>query len=324
MYVAVIRSGAGKRYELRRTIAVADGLGFERVFDLGDNPGRHVGFGRHGLVYGEEMQDSLARLDPDPDDLDRAFAPFAPRGFVPAGDRNRTWTRTVLTRAQEDAIRSLHPFDRRRMAFLRSGEVNLSRIDEVHPKLFRTLVGKCRDELEQLFLSMEQGLAPEESRRYVYAGFNLQRHFPTLTARTMLEAVDPVRLDEVFLLEFCRVHDDPDFVCGLGTGCGPYLRRYLWMHFDCEFPAANGFARMFHDFMNDFRRHRPRPRPVPPDRVRELFGLTLAEIRRMSRREFARVFRKLAMSTHPDKGGDHERFVELLDAYKRIVASKTD
>jgi hypothetical protein len=50
----------------------------------------------------------------------------------------------------------------------------------------------------------------------------------------------------------------------------------------------------------------------------------MAEIRRMSRREFARVFREKAMSAHPDKGGDHEHFVRLLDAYKQIVTTKPE
>ena len=48
------------------------------------------------------------------------------------------------------------------------------------------------------------------------------------------------------------------------------------------------------------------------------------EIRRLSRREFARIFRKKAMSMHPDKGGNHDAFVELLETYKRIVVSKPE
>ena len=50
----------------------------------------------------------------------------------------------------------------------------------------------------------------------------------------------------------------------------------------------------------------------------------MSEIRGMTRREFARVFRKKAMSMHPDKGGDHDAFVELLETYKRIVSSKPE
>jgi hypothetical protein len=52
--------------------------------------------------------------------------------------------------------------------------------------------------------------------------------------------------------------------------------------------------------------------------------MAMEEIRKLSRREFAKVFRKRAMSMHPDKGGDHDAFVELLETYKRIVTSKPE
>lgn len=276
------------------------------------------------MSYTEELLEALAHLDLDPDSLDEAFAPFAPQGYSPSADRGKVWRRTVPTRVQEDEIRALHPFDRRRMAYLRSGEVNLSRIDEVNPKMFRGLVGKGRDEVEQLFLRMERELPLREARNYVHAILNLQRHFADLTARTMPEALDPDCLDEAFMREFCAILGDPSFGRGLPTGPEAYLRRYALLHFDFDFPAADGFRRIYEDFMNDFRRLPPRPRPVQPERVRELFGLTMAEIRKMSRREFARVFRKKAMSMHPDKGGDHDAFVELLETYKRMIRGKSE
>ncbi|MBU4524670.1 MAG: hypothetical protein KUA37_16360 [Desulfomicrobium sp.] len=324
MYVAVLRDGRSVRYELRRSVPMDGGFGFEMLADLGDDPGRLVHFGRFGISYAEELLERLAVLDLDMDALDAAFAPFAPQGFRDRADRGGRWARTVLTRTQEDAIRSLHPFDRRRMAYLRSGEVNLSRIDEVSSKLFLRLLGKSRDEIEQLFLRMERSLSLDEARHYVHAAFNLQRHFAKLTARTMPEALDPAQMDEAFMHEFCLLYDDALFAFGLPRGVHAYLRRYACMHYDFEFAAAGGFERIFQDFMNDFRRHRPRPKPVAPERVRDLFGMTMSEIRSMTRREFARVFRKKAMSMHPDKGGDHDAFVELLDTYKRIVSSKPE
>jgi hypothetical protein len=324
MYVAVLRERSGVRYELRRSVLLGGGYGFETLADLGASPGRMVRFDRFGISYAEELLEALAHLDLDMDALDEAFAPFAPSGFTGGGGRGGTWKRTVPTRVQEDAVRALNPFDRRRMAYLRSGEVNLGRIDEVSPKLFLRLLGKGRDEIEQFFLRMEASLPREEARHYVHAAFNLQRHFASLAARTMPEALDQDRLDEAFLHEFCLLHDDPAFGFGLPGGAQTYLRRYACLHFDCDFPVTDGFAKIFQDFMNDFRRHRPRPKPVPPERVHALFGMGVAEIRNMTRREFARVFRKKAMAMHPDKGGDHDAFVELLETYKRIVSSKPE
>jgi len=324
MYVAVMREGGRPRYELRRTVPVDGGLGFETLADLGSDPGQVVRFGRFGMSCAEELLGVLAHFDLDPDALEEAFAPFAPQGYSSPSERGRIWRRTVLTRVQEDEILALHPFDRRRMAYLRTGEVNLSRIDEVNPKMFRGLVGKSRDELEQLFLRMERELPRGEARTYVHAILNLQRHFANLTARTMPEALDPERLDEAFMHEFCSILADPAFGFGLPSGARHYLRRYAFMHFDYDFPESDGFRRIYEDFMNDFRRPQPRPRPVRPERVKELFGVSMQEIRRMSRREFARVFRKKAMSMHPDKGGDHDAFVELLETYKRVVTTKPE
>jgi len=324
MYVAVLREGRDLRYELRRTVPQDGGFGFETLADLGGDPGRVVHFGRFGISYAESLLERLAHLDLDMDVLDEAFGLFAPAGFMDRASRGGAWKRTVPTRAQEDALRALHPFDRRRMAYLRSGEVNLSRIDEVSPKLFLRLLDKSRDELEQFFLRMERSLPGDEARHYVHAVFNLQRHFANLTARTLPEAQDQKQLDEAFMHEFCRLHDDAAFGFGLPKGVQAYLRRYACMHFDFDFATADGFERIFQNFMNDFRRHRPRPKPVAPERVRELFGMGMADIRSMTRREFARVFRKKAMAMHPDKGGDHDAFVELLDTYKRIVSSKPE
>jgi hypothetical protein len=324
MYVAVLREGRGVRYELRRTVPLTGGLGFETLADLGPDPGRVVHFGRFGISYAESLLERLAHLDLDMDALDEVFGPFAPAGFLDRASHGGAWQRTVPPRAQEDAVRLLHPFDRRRMAYLRSGEVNLSRIDEVSPKLFLRLLGKSRDELEQFFFRLERSLPGDEARHYVHAAFNLQRHFANLTARTMPEAQDRERLDEAFMHEFCRLHDDAAFGFGLPGGVHGYLRRYACMHFDFDFATVGGFERIFQDFMNDFRRHRPRPKPVVPERVHELFGMGMAEIRSMTRREFARVFRKKAMSMHPDKGGDHDAFVELLETYKCIVSSKPE
>jgi hypothetical protein len=324
MYVAVVREKGRARYELRRTVPLGGGLGFETVADLGADPGSMVRFGRFGICYAEELLAALAGFDADMDRMDEAFSRFAPQGYTGFSARAGSWRRTTPTLAQLGEIGTLHAFDRRRMAFLRSGEVNLSRIGEVNPRLFKGLVGKSRDELEQMFLCMERELPRDETRAYVHATFNLQRHFASLVARTNPEALDQGRLDEAFMLEYCALVEDDAFGFGLPGGAQAYLRRYACMHFDCDFPAADGFRRIFEAFMNDFRRHRPRPKPVAPERVRELFGLDMAEIRKLTRREFARVFRKKAMSMHPDKGGDHDAFVELLETYKRIVRGKSE
>lgn len=39
----------------------------------------------------------------------------------------------------------------------------------------------------------------------------------------------------------------------------------------------------------------------------------------MKRVEFTRLFRKLALTHHPDKGGDHDTFLKLAEAYQVML-----
>jgi curved DNA-binding protein CbpA len=56
--------------------------------------------------------------------------------------------------------------------------------------------------------------------------------------------------------------------------------------------------------------------------VSTVFGVSRAELSAMSRREVKRIFRKKAREFHPDQGGDHEKFIELADAYNEIMRCK--
>jgi DnaJ-class molecular chaperone len=73
-----------------------------------------------------------------------------------------------------------------------------------------------------------------------------------------------------------------------------------------------------------------RRRFVPPSSAKRMsmtevstvFGVSRAELSTMSRRELKRMFRKKARELHPDKGGDHDKFIELADAYNEIMRTK--
>ncbi|WP_363330992.1 J domain-containing protein [Desulfonatronospira sp.] len=39
----------------------------------------------------------------------------------------------------------------------------------------------------------------------------------------------------------------------------------------------------------------------------------------MSRRELTRIYRRRALKMHPDKGGDHEEFIRLNEAYQTLL-----
>jgi curved DNA-binding protein CbpA len=42
----------------------------------------------------------------------------------------------------------------------------------------------------------------------------------------------------------------------------------------------------------------------------------------MNKNQIVGAYRRLAMSIHPDQGGDQEAFIELNLAYERLVADK--
>jgi curved DNA-binding protein CbpA len=58
------------------------------------------------------------------------------------------------------------------------------------------------------------------------------------------------------------------------------------------------------------------------DEALEVFGLTTREFAAMDKREITKIFRKKALETHPDKGGDHDAFVRVIEAYKTLLKRK--
>jgi DnaJ-class molecular chaperone len=53
-----------------------------------------------------------------------------------------------------------------------------------------------------------------------------------------------------------------------------------------------------------------------------IFDETEKTLKKMSRQELSRLFRRRARDLHPDKGGKQEKFVELTRAYDSLLRSK--
>jgi curved DNA-binding protein CbpA len=53
-----------------------------------------------------------------------------------------------------------------------------------------------------------------------------------------------------------------------------------------------------------------------------IFGESKPALKEMSRRSLARLYRRRAQRFHPDKGGDHEKFVKLTRAYHALLKTK--
>ena len=53
-----------------------------------------------------------------------------------------------------------------------------------------------------------------------------------------------------------------------------------------------------------------------------ILGESEAELKKMSRRELVHLYRRKAQELHPDKGGDHDKFVSLTEAYHELMRTK--
>jgi len=331
MYLAKIRQGQEMRYLLRQSF-FDRALGlyrFRQVYDLGPRPGDFIHHGEYRLPFFDEgLEEAVARAIGNShvagllEELLWEFLTSEEREQLARTRRRQPAGQTPFTPEDEERLqREIHLFDRRRLYCLRYGTVDQSRIHRLHKKLCRHLFGQCRDEREYYFAEQEMVLRPAEYRTYVFAIFDLQRFFGESFARYMPEALDQGLMADCLVEEICRLNGDDGFwqeVEGQGS-LRPHLQRYLVMFFDYGYPPRSFTDDFARDFINRHRQFRwPEWKPDDATEVKAIFGRTLEDLRSMSKRELARLFRKRAKEMHPDAGGDHERFVRLNEVYERV------
>lgn len=175
-------------------------------------------------------------------------------------------------------------------------------------------------------MQLEKSLTPREYKQYTYVIFDLQRYFPGSSARLIPQALDQDELDEHFIRDLCALHRDELFWAGFKrqNQLHGYLARYAVMFFDYDFDGGSGWAEYIQGFMNSKRFHRP---PAPRENVAmgeivEIFGITEKELRKMNKADLTKLFRQKAHELHPDKGGEHDAFVRLAEAYKELLKGK--
>lgn len=316
------------RYFIRESYRKEDLFLSRDLFHLGSDPGRYIVYpGGNAFYIEDEVEDRLRELGVKPgiDELEDIFWPFLDPAIRKAQShfRERGAARRSKTASTPISGDRFHLFDRRRVHFLRFGQMDQGRIGRVSPKLFKVLRDKSRDELEQYFLDAERILKPHEIKSYVYAIFDLQRHFSESFSKTMPQGLDQDEVDRVFVRDICRINTDADFWRGMDRtqSLQDYLIRYAIMFFDNEYGRSSYLDDLVHSWINsrrDFRPPRPREKTVSVKEAGAIFGVAESELRKMNRRELARVFRRKAQEIHPDAGGDHEAFIRLSEAYQSI------
>ncbi|MGB5983740.1 MAG: hypothetical protein WBG37_00430 [Desulfobacterales bacterium] len=301
------------------------------LYALGSDPGVHLCYpGGRTFYVDPTVEESLKDqgVDIDADELEDMFWPFVSpevryhlRGLRHRG--RSPHPRKALTATETAAVQTqMHTFDKRRYYFLRCGRRDQGQLQRIPPKMFQPLLHKSRDELEQRFRIMEAELPARELKTYVYAGFNLEKRLLAHLAEAQTATLGPQTLDDQFIRELCRLNRDP----GLWAeprrpeALRPDLRRYVWMFFDHELPQPNPQAEFIRDFMNRHRRHRP---PANIEKAlaeaRALFGMEINALKKLSRNEFSRLYRRRARDLHPDTGGSQENFIRLTAIYRHLL-----
>lgn len=220
-----------------------------------------------------------------------------------------------------------HSFDQRRLHFLRFGSTDQGKIFRMPPRLLAKLLNRSRDELEQYFLEEESRLREHELKSYLYAALDLQHHFSESYARRIPQALPPEKIDEVFLQELCLLNDNHDFWEERTdySRLPVYLIRYLILFFDSSFPRQDRRFEQASEFMHGHREFRwpERRNKVSGTEISSIFGESEETLRKADKKELTRLFRKKAKALHPDTGGDHEKFVRLIEAYEELLRGKT-
>lgn len=331
MYLAKTDAGLRQyRYILRESYRSGDVYCSRDLADLGRDPSRFIVYSDETSFLIDEdflrglRQQGVRAPDNELEDLLFPFVdPYIQNRLRPFRNRSkyRNWE-PVGSHMRERAMAETHIVDRRRLHFLRLGRTSAETIAKT-PAIYSVLLDKSRDEIEQLIMQREQALPAREYQQYLFALFDLHRHFNESYARSMPEALNREQLDDLFVDAVCRLNDDQGFWQGFprGDGLPSYLIRYLVMYFDA---APDGPI-----FRAGFSRSRSRrtfrsasvSSGMSRQQAMAMFGLSSAQLTSLRKADLTRLYRRKAQELHPDKGGDTGQFIRLTAAYDALLPS---
>jgi len=325
MYFAQIKNKTGYSYLLRESFPAGRKMTFHNLFDLGTNPGAWIKYpGGNAWYLDEEMESAVSAVcrNFDPDTLEDLFWPWVRPGIRQSVEvfRNRGGSPGVkkLTALEKEAIlAATHAFDKRRAHFLKFGNMDQEPLSNMPAILFKDLQKKSRDEIEQRFMVQESKLRARDLKSYVYTIFDLQHFFKGFMARKMPHAMDQNKVETFFLEELCRINKE---LFDLTSHLDEYFVRYLIMFFDNEYADTTLLEEMQKDFIFRHRFFDQTPKPsVSLGKALSLFNITRKELKILNKKKLTRIYKKFAREHHPDKGGSHEKFVEINNAYQVLL-----
>ncbi len=319
------------RFYIRQSYQDDKGCWLTRdLFDLGPDPERYIIYeGTRGYYFHPDIEEALDSqgVEYSMDQLEEIFWPFLDpdirrviENFGGHG-RRRSRGRRLSREELSEMQKHLHPFDKRRLCFLRFCQVNMDRMLSRPLPFLNSLLNKSRDEIEQMIWFMELDLKPFFMRGYLYAIFDLPRRFAPKLTRYIPEQQEGDLIDRYFIEEICFLNRDPCYITQGSMpqnvpGLHPYLQKYLFWYFDVFYKgpwlgqgSSPGF-RPGYGTGHSSNEHL------------KAMGLTPEKFVHMSQEEFKSHFRKKAQELHPDKGGEHDAFIALQRAYRILFRRK--
>lgn len=324
MYIARLKNKGCVHYIIRESCTIGNELTFRDLFDLGSDPSVFIKYaGGNAFYFDQKIEDGISDSSGscDADELEDLFWPWIKPDIRRAVEtfKNRSYKRPFkkLTRKEKDEIAArVHAFDKRRTLYLRSGGMDQGPVHNMPAVLFKDLVHKSRDEIEQHFLRQEFSLKAHELKSYVYTVFDLHRFFDSFMAKKMPHALDQGQVDTCFLKEVCRLNKS---LFNKKSHLDDHMIRYAIMFFDHRYSHTTLLDDFASSFMNRHRFYRPRPqKSIATDKACKIFSITKKELETMTQKRLTRLYRRLARDVHPDSGGSHEKFVELSNAYQSL------
>ena len=297
------------------------------LMDLGPDPAAYIQyFDRHSFGFQSVIEENLQKKGVRfrTDEIERIFRPFLKpeiRRIIETFDRSRHFGLQVSCNLGELAPgrRKVHKFDARRLYYLRFGRIDSGELGLRDWKFLNVFLCRSRDEIESDLDRMELALPAGEYAAYVYASLGIPLVVPK-HLREYPSALDRENLDRLVLQELCRINSDEEFFLGVqreNDSLHPYLTKYAWLYFDSEFQSQTWFEGLRSPMGFD---KTASARPIQA--AFEIFEISAGQFSRMSARELTRLFRLKAKKIHPDKGGEHENFLRLSEAYDRLMEIK--
>jgi len=335
LYLAQTIVNGQAHYSIRESYLHQNRFLSRNLFDIGTDPAQYIVYpGGNSFYIHESIEEQLNELDvfPENDELEDIFwrflDPTIRRALETFRNRQKKIKHHKVPKAKaSEAASKFHIFDKRRILYLRCGRANQHNIACIPHKLFQVVTDKSRDEIEQMFIQMEKILPVREYKTYAYVIFNLQDFFAQWFAQTAPKLLDQKAVDDHFMEEICRLNSDLDFWGGMETGgsLNDYLVRYAVMYFDYDYAPKSFIEEYIRKFINSRRDYPPsfKSRKADLEEAGVLFKETPEKLKNMTRQDLVRLYRKRIQKLHPDKGGNHDKFIKLTRVYHHLLKTKT-